>query len=96
MEFLYLSTRTIKGIVQEVPEKSVTDSWHVGCNIQPSKATPEIVKRFHDANQIVGVWINKAVTKDEGPELWRTLQQNGVDMFCTDHPLEVLETLPHA
>ena len=56
-------------------------------------ATPEIVKRFHESNQIVGVWINKAVTKDEGPDLWKTLKQNGVDMLCTDHPLEVIKTL---
>lgn len=96
MDFLYLSARTIEGIVEEVPEKNVTDSWQIGCNIQPTKATPELIKRFHGANQIVGVWIDKGVTRDEGPELWKTLSQNGVDMFCTDHPLEVMETLPQA
>ena len=96
VDFVYLSTRTIEGTVQPVPEKSVTDSWRYGCNIQPSKATAEIVKRFHDSNQIVGVWIHKEITTDEGPELWKTMKQNGVDMFCTDHPLEVIETLHQA
>lgn len=39
----------------------------------------------------MGVWIDKTVTKDEGPKFWQTLVERGVDMFCTDHPLEVLK-----
>lgn len=39
----------------------------------------------------MGVWVDKAVTKDEGPEFWNSLMDLGVDMFCTDHPMEVID-----
>ena len=74
-----------------MPEQEVTDGWSKGTNCQPSCATPENIQRFHKNNQIVGVWIDKAVHSNEGPELWKSIFEAGVDMFCTDHPLEAIE-----
>ena len=39
----------------------------------------------------MGVWVDKVVTKDEGLGFWNSLMDLGVDMFCTDHPLEVID-----
>jgi glycerophosphoryl diester phosphodiesterase len=86
--FIYLYSRRPEDLM---PEKKVTDAWSKGTNCQPSCATPENIQRFHENNQIVGVWIDKAVHTNEGPELWMELMSLGVDMFCTDHPLEVIE-----
>ena len=49
------------------------------------------LKTFHKNKQIMGVWVDKAVTKDEGLDFWNSLMDLGVDMFCTDHPLEVID-----
>lgn len=46
-----------------------------------------MVERFHANGQLVGVWYSKRKT-DEGPILWQKMLDLGVDMFCSDTPLE--------
>ena len=45
--FIYLATRDPDSTV---PEKSVTDNWDRGCNIQIWGATDEVLERFHKNN----------------------------------------------
>lgn len=84
---VYLHTRKITDIL---PGADVTSAWDCGTNIQTSAATQEVVNRFHLNGQLVMVWVDKLVTPDEGPELWKKIIESGADCFCTDHPLEFL------
>ena len=85
---MYLHTRKPE---DELPGAEVTKDWDRGCNIQTMRAIPEVVSRFHANNQIVGVWVDKKVTFDEGPDLWNSVLSLGIDFLCTDHPLEAIE-----
>ena len=86
-KFIFLYSRKPEDVL---PPASETDTWSKGVNCQPSCASESNITRFHKNNQIVGVWIDKAVTKDEGPKLWKELMDAGINMFCTDHPLEAI------
>jgi len=88
--FIYLSLRDKEDCM---PPSEETSQWSNGTNIQPWGATSDILNRFHANGQIVGVWIDKKITKDEGPALWRQLDDLKVDAFCTDHPLEAIQAL---
>lgn len=38
------------------------------------------------------VWVDKDFTHDEDEKFWLGVLDMGVDMLCTDHPLEAIET----
>jgi len=41
---------------------------------------------------VVCVWVDKDYTFNEDEIFWEGLLELGVDMLCTDHPLEAIET----
>ena len=65
--FIYLHQRKWEDLL---PKQETLKTWGKGCNVQFSGASLENLKSFHANKQIVGVWIDKKVTHDEGPELW--------------------------
>ena len=89
-KFIHLATRTPDALI---PGEEETSQWDRGCNIQVWAADKKIMEQFHQRDQLVGCWVDKEITHDEGPAIWNQLIDAGVDIFCTDHPLEVLEVL---
>ena len=88
IRIMYLHTRKITDLL---PGPEVTKDWLCGCNIQTAATTPEVVRRFHDEEQLVGVWIDKDSTHDEGTRFWQSVFNMDIDMLCTDHPLEAIQ-----
>ena len=88
IRIMFLHTRKITDLL---PGAEVTKTWRTGCNIQTAAANAEVVNRFHNENQIVGVWVDKDFTHDEGTAFWRNVFAMDIDMLCTDHPLEATQ-----
>jgi glycerophosphoryl diester phosphodiesterase len=84
-KIVYLATREKDS---EMPGDAETAKWEQGCNIQIWAATKDVVSAFHKRKQMVSVWVDKEITKDEGKATWEAIMDQGVDMLCTDHPLE--------
>ena len=85
---MFLHTRKITDLL---PGLEVTKTWRCGCNIQTAATSAGVVERFHDQDQIVGVWVDKETTHDEGTNFWRNVFAMDIDMLCTDHPLEATQ-----
>ena len=90
---LYLSGKVFGDMTYDkLPGPEVTDQWDLGVNILSRLLNKQTVDHFHRNGQIVGVWFHTKL-HTEGPELWDAVNTLGVDMFCTDTPLELMEHL---
>lgn len=65
---------------------------HVGFNVRYSKATKELADGLRSVGKMLGVWFIKELMI-EGEKEFQHLHEIGVDMICTDYPLEALKTL---
>lgn len=90
---LYLSGKVYDDLTYDkVPGPDVCDRWDLGGNINACLLSEELVEQFHRNGQLIGVWFHNKLNT-EGPELWDAVNSLGVDMFCTDKPLELIEHL---
>ena len=78
--YLYTAENALPGV-------DVTNQWDLGANLEPDSIDSKVVERFHTNGQLVGIWYSKRKT-DEGPILWQKMLDLGVDLFCSDMPLE--------
>jgi len=75
----------------ELPAPSIYTKQGDGINISSSKLTREVVKNCHKNGKKVGVWVD-APTFKEDANFYKKLMDMEVDFFCTDYPLEAMES----
>lgn len=71
----------------ELPTPEVYSCQGDGINISSTKLTREVVENCHRNGKTVGVWVNAEVFT-ENDEYYRMAIEMGVDIICTDYPLE--------
>jgi len=73
----------------ELPEPDIYTTQGHGINISSTKLTPEVVQICHKHGKSVGVWVNAEVFNEDDNYYMRVMNL-GVDIICTDYPLEAI------
>lgn len=71
----------------ELPDPEIYSCQGDGINISSTKLTREVIENCHRHGKTVGVWVNAEVFI-ENDEFYRNAIEMGVDIICTDYPLE--------
>jgi glycerophosphoryl diester phosphodiesterase len=74
-----------------LPDPSIYAVKGDGINISSNHLTAEVIRNCHNNGKKVGVWIDASLFK-ESTDFYIKMMDMGVDFFCTDYPLNAMET----